>query len=63
MMNRTNYEISIDAPFAFLLLDKNSLKDKVPPLHIQLLNSDTSLRKTTGSDKANNHADGDIRRM
>jgi len=38
MMNRTNYEISIDAPFAFLLLDKDSLKDKVPPLHIQLLN-------------------------
>jgi len=63
MIDKTNYQITIDSPYAFLLIDKEVLRDMPPPLHIHLLNEDRSMRKTTSSFKPNNRADEEIRKM
>lgn len=33
-MDKTNYQIFINSPYAFLLADKEALREMDPPLHI-----------------------------
>jgi len=63
MVNRANYEITISSPFSFLILDKECLHDKAPPIHVQLCNEENSKIKSITSSRINNNADYEIKKM
>lgn len=57
MANRSSYEITISSPFAILVLDKECLQDKIPPIHIQLVNEESIKVKSFTEYRADNRAD------
>lgn len=63
MVNRANYEVTISSPFAFLIQEKPCLINKVPPIHIQLLNEENNKLRSVTSFRANNKADYEIKKM
>lgn len=62
MVDATNYGVTISSPLLSLFLEKENLKEKCPPIHIDITNEEANRnRKTEGN--RNNKIDLQIRHM
>lgn len=53
MVNSINYGVTISSPLLGLFLEKENLKEKCPPIHIDIMNEEAHRNRTPEGDRKN----------